>query len=48
MGHCSGLKVVNAMRVTNYYSRGYLWFQGIFWTLLMLFVVWRLWVQFPR
>jgi hypothetical protein len=41
-------KVVKAMRVTNSYSRGYLWFQGIFWSILIVFVVWRLWVQFPR
>jgi hypothetical protein len=36
---------VKAMRVTNFYSRGYLWFQGTFWTLLMLFVLWRLYLQ---
>jgi hypothetical protein len=38
-------RVAKAMRITNFYSRRYLWFQGIFWTQLMLFVVWRLWVQ---
>jgi hypothetical protein len=31
-------KVAKAMRVTNFYSSRYLRFQGIFWTLLMLFV----------
>lgn len=40
--------VVKASSATNFYSRGYLWFQGIFWTLLICFVVWKLWAQFPR
>jgi hypothetical protein len=42
------LSVVKAMRVTNFYSRRYLWFQGTFWTLLMMFVVWRLYLQSVR
>jgi hypothetical protein len=41
-------QVVKVMRVANFYSRKYLWFQGIFWTVLMVFVVWRLWVQSTR
>jgi hypothetical protein len=40
--------VEKTMKVTNFYGKGYLWFAGIFWSLLISFVVWRLWVQFPR
>ena len=41
-------EVVRAMRVTDFYGRGYLWFQGVFWTLLISFIIWRLWVQVPK
>ncbi len=41
-------EVVEASRATNFFSRGYLWFQAIFWTLLICLVVWRLWALFPR
>lgn len=41
-------KVEEAMRVTRFYSRGALWAAGTFWALLISFVVFSLWRQFPR
>jgi hypothetical protein len=41
-------RVLESTKVTNFYSRGYLWFIGIFITLLIGTIIWLLWRRFPH